>query len=69
MDMTISDFISWWREHNAAIATGAGAGASSGGGAEAEEGGAGGRELLYVKDWHFQKDFPQYLVSAGEAAV
>lgn len=51
--LTLSEFVAWWRQHQAARSAGDGGGSSSSG--------ASG-ELLYVKDWHFTRDFPQYQV-------
>lgn len=56
--LTLSEFVAWWRQHQAARSAGDGGG-SSGGGASGE--------LLYVKDWHFTRDFPQYQVGGGTA--
>ncbi len=53
--MTLGQFIAWWREHKAAGRT------VDGDTAGAER--TAGRELLYVKDWHFQQDFPHYKVN------
>ena len=54
-EMSLAEYVAWWRENVPA----AGAAPDGGGGGS---GGGGAAPWLYLKDWHFAAEFPEYQV-------
>eukprot|EP00850_Spirogloea_muscicola_P014554 SM000105S13899 [mRNA] locus=s105:311789:314567:+ [translate_table: standard] len=68
MSMTVAEFVDYWEALNVVRAAEASCAEPDGGGGDGDvSGGAGGRsacganeQLLYLKDWHFVKEYPEY---------